>query len=73
MLLVSLALITTTVSSLDKFPHPYVAHPPHHHPPGHHEEHHEAHVPEHHEEEHKLPRKCHTDYVSVVSKVRSDR
>ena len=51
---------------LEKFPHPYLAHPK----PLHHEEHHEVHIPEHHEEEHKLPKQCHTEYVSVVSKVR---
>ena len=64
---------------LEKFPHPYVAHPKPDHGPGHHDHpHHVAAVPEHpppppppepHGEEHKLPRKCHTEYVSVISKV----
>ena len=68
-----LHLLLPSAESLDNFPHPYVAHPkPHHGPPGHQEAHGEVHLPEHHQGEHKLPRKCHTDYVSVVSKVGSD-
>ena len=48
---------------LEKFPHPYVAHPAPH------QEEVQVHLPDHHPEELKLPRKCRTDYVSVVSKV----
>ena len=55
-----LHLLLASAEPLDKFPHPYVAHP---------KPHQEVHLPEHHQGEHKLPRKCHTEYVSVVSKV----
>ena len=58
-------------SPLEKFPHPYVAHPKVAHEPGHHLV---EHVSDHHVVgEHKLPRKCHTEYVSVISKVSTMR
>ena len=62
-------------SPLEKFPHPYVAHPKvAHDEPVHHPVEHAQHVSDHHVAgEHKLPRKCHTEYVSVISKVTTMR
>ena len=81
LILTQCAMSLPSPEPLEKFPHPYVAHPkPDHHPLGHEPRHHEVgpgpvpgplpdHPPDHHEE-HKLPKKCHTEYVSVISKVR---
>jgi len=72
--IIAVVLIQAALSEpLDKFPHPYVAHPKVSHEPVHHlaEHHADHHLVEHHadhHEEHKLLRKCHTEYVSVVSK-----
>ena len=82
LLLAVMPLVLASPAPLDKFPHPYVAHPKPPHGPDHHPEHGPGHLPaaphpppghgpEHHPEEHKLPRKCHTEYVSVISKVNS--
>ena len=69
-------------SPLEKFPHPYVAHPKPDHGPHHDHPHGPEHAPLHghgpaldhpppdpHHGEQKLPKKCHTEYVSVISKV----
>ena len=83
LLLAVMPLVLCSPAPLDKFPHPYVAHPPPDHGPDHHPEHGPGHLPAaphpppghgpgHHPEEHKLPRKCHTEYVSVISKVNSN-
>ena len=91
--IIAVVLIQAALSEpLDKFPHPYVAHPkvchiinikkqqlvstffqvshePVHHLAEHHADHHLVEHHADHHEEHQLPRKCHTEYVSVVSKV----
>ena len=53
--------MTSLPSPAGQYHTPYVAHPDLHQ------------APTHHPVEHKLPRKCHTDYTQLVSKVRKWR